>query len=104
MRPNPRPYLAQAAECLEQAAGLAAEHGAIQHARAVVAEAMAEADKEGRRVLFFDRYVRPIPGTCAFCSTEKRHSAQRAEYDTESRRIASCSLCPRALAAAAAAS
>jgi hypothetical protein len=42
--------------------------------------------------------------TCAFCSTEKRHSAQRAEYDTERRRIASCSLCPRALAAAAAAS
>jgi len=53
---------------------------------------------------FFDRFVRPIPGTCAFCSTEKRHSAQRAEYDTERRRIASCSLCPRALAAAAAAS
>jgi hypothetical protein len=29
MRPNPRPYLAQAAECLEQAAGLAAEHGLL---------------------------------------------------------------------------
>ncbi len=41
--------------------GLAAEHAAIQHARAVVAEAMAEADREGRRVLFFDRYVRWKP-------------------------------------------
>jgi uncharacterized UPF0160 family protein len=41
--------------------GLAAEHAAIQHARTVVAEAMAAADREGRRVLFFDRYVRWKP-------------------------------------------
>lgn len=50
--------------------GMAAEHASIQHALTVVAAAMKEADAEGRRTLFFDRYVRWKPAYFALGGVE----------------------------------
>lgn len=41
--------------------GMAAEHAAVQHALQVVEQAMSEADRDGRRTLFFEAYVRWKP-------------------------------------------
>ncbi len=58
-------YLAAFGEAVRMAQGvvarLAAEHAAIQHALTVVRQAMADADRDGRRVLFLDDYVRWKP-------------------------------------------
>ena len=58
-------YLAAFEQAVAMAAGvvkgMAAEHASIQHALSVVKDAMAEAEREGRRTLFFDRYVRWKP-------------------------------------------